>query len=387
MTILEEPSAINYVNSSNHTLKIQTQQESVAKEETIEKLSLKRMQYFWTPLVEEFASNDNQNNDKSLDFNLDLLAKIDRFVDKEIGLSNNQSYDILLPGKSNIDAQISSVGTLSQTRFQSTGILRTHTNTEQMFMRQQLSLDAYVRNLRSGIGLQTNYNQFANGAVSDYEIACIAAPKLLLTRNIILEPSLRLKLGARYANADKLQQLSFIEMSPSDIRQVQIDSTMDIGRRIFYKDLDFGFGIQTPLFFINAQIENAFKHFDYAFGNQIQNDMQRALQNWTISIGTQYASRNEKMRLSPYVIYSKMGTNQQYYSGLQFNFKSIQLGASYGSAQQYQFAAGLIGKNCALLLQSARQQLFSLNTPSYTHQVSFRIYSQPSRKARRYISL
>ena len=387
MTILEEPSAINYVNSSNHTLKIQTQQESVAKEETIEKLSVKRMQYFWTPLVEEFASNDNQNNDKSLDFNLDLLAKIDRFVDKEIGLSNNQSYDILLPGKSNIDAQISSVGTLSQTRFQSTGILRTHTNTEQMFMRQQLSLDAYVRNLRSGIGLQTNYNQFANGAVSDYEIACIAAPKLLLTRNIILEPSLRLKLGARYANADKLQQLSFIEMSPSDIRQVQIDSTMDIGRRIFYKDLDFGFGIQTPLFFINAQIENAFKHFDYAFGNQIQNDMQRALQNWTISIGTQYASRNEKMRLSPYVIYSKMGANQQYYSGLQFNFKSIQLGASYGSAQQYQFAAGLIGKNCALLLQSARQQLFSLNTPSYTHQVSFRIYSQPSRKARRYISL
>ena len=337
--------------------------------------------------MEELTTNSNQNSDKSLDLNMNLLAKIDRFVSKEIGLSNNQSYDLLIPGKSNIDAQISSVGTLSQTRFQSTGFLRTHTNTEQMFMRQQLSLDAYARNLRSGFGLQTNYNQFANGAVSDYEVACIAAPKLLLTRNIILEPSMRLKLGARYANAEKLQQVSFLEMAPSDIRQVQIDSTMDIGRRIFYKDLDFGFGIQTPLFFLNAQVENAFKHFDYAFGNQIQGLNQKALQNWTISLGTQYASRNEKMRLSPYMIYHQIGDIQQFYTGLQFNFKSIQLGASYGSGQQYQFAAGLIGRHSALLLQSARQQLFSLNTPSFTHQVSFRIYSQPSRKARRYISL
>ena len=387
MTILEEPSAVNYDVASNNTSTPLTQQTNVVKEQSIQPLSVKKLQYFWAPLVEELTTNSNHSSDKSLDLNMNLLAKIDRFVDKEIGLSNNQSYDILLPGKTNIDAQISSVGTLSQTRFQSTGILRTHTNTEQMFMRQQLSLDAYARNLRSGFGLQTNYNQFANGAVSDYEIACIAAPKLLLTRNIILEPSMRLKLGARYANADKLQQLSFLEMGPSDIRQVQIDSTMDIGRRIFYKDLDFGFGIQTPLFFMNAQVENAFKHFDYAFGNQIQDANQRALQNWTISLGTQYASRNEKMRLSPYLIYHKMGEIQQFYAGLQFNYKSIQLGASYGSDQQYQFAAGLIGKHCALLLQSAKQQLFSLNTPSYTHQVSFRIYSQPSRKARRYISL
>jgi hypothetical protein len=93
------------------------------------------------------------------------------------------------------------------------------------------------------------------------------------------------------------------------------------------------------------------------------------------------------MRLSPYFIYTKMNSAVNYYTGLQFNYKNIQLGASYGNAQQYQFAAGLVGKNCALLLQSARQQLFSLSSPSFMHQVSLRFYSQPSRKARRYISL
>jgi hypothetical protein len=104
-------------------------------------------------------------------------------------------------------------------------------------------------------------------------------------------------------------------------------------------------------------------------------------------MGTQYASRNEKMRLSPYFIYTKMAQQANMYAGLQFNFKSLQLGASYGSAQQYQAAAGFVGKNCAVHIQSARQQLLSLSAPSYFHQVSLRFYSQPSRKARRYISL
>jgi hypothetical protein len=104
-------------------------------------------------------------------------------------------------------------------------------------------------------------------------------------------------------------------------------------------------------------------------------------------MGTQYASRNKKMRLSPYLIYTKMNQQTNYYAGLQFNFKNIQLGANYGSTQQYQAAMGFVGKNCAVIVQSARQQLLSLSAPSYFHQVSLRFYSQPSRKSRRYISI
>ena len=379
-TNLEQPTGSN-IASVQSTCQVNSQ------DQTIRQLAPIKILHYFTPLIETFAVSQAQNKIINLDLNFNLLAKFDRFVSKDIGLSNNQSYDLLLPGKSNIDAQITSVGTLSQTRFQSTSSLRSHTHTEQMQMQQQLSLDAYVRGLRSGLGFQTNYKQFANGAVSDYEVAFIAAPKLILSRKIILEPSARLKLGARKANQEKLETLSFIELSNTDIRTVAIDSATKIGRRIFYKDLDFGLGIQTPLFYVNAQLENAFKHFDYAFGNQVQNGQDRALQNWTISMGTQYESRNKKMRLSPYLIYTKMNQQTNYYAGLQFNFKNLQLGASYGSAQQYQAAAGFVGKNCAVIVQSARQQLLSLSSPSYFHQVSLRFYSQPSRKARRYISI
>ncbi len=377
---------VDQLTSSPSAL-VQSTVQLSTQEQTITGLQPYKVLHYCAPLVETFQVAQAQNNDINLDLDLNILTKLDRLVSKDIGLSNNQSYDLLLPGKSNIDAQITSVGTLSQTRFQTTSNLRSHTQTEQMQMQQQLSLDAYVRALRSGFGLQTTYKQFANGTVSDYEIAFIAAPKVLLSRNIILEPSARLKLGARYADQEKLQALSFIELGPADLRTIAIDSSTEIGRRIFYKDLDFALGIQTPLFFLNAQLENAFKHFDYAFGNQAQSSQNRALQNWTISMGTQYASRNEKMRLSPYFIYTKMAQQANAYAGLQFNFKSLQLGASYGSAQQYQAAAGFVGKNCAVHIQSARQQLLSLSAPSYFHQVSLRFYSQPSRKARRYISL
>ena len=315
------------------------------------------------------------------------LQRVSQFAQKELGLSNNQSYDLLLPGKSNIDANISSVGTLSQLRFQSSTLARTGTAMAQDLRGQQFSLDGYSRNLRAGLGIQGSYKQYAGAAVSDYEIGLIASPKIAINRFIILEPAARLRFGARYANAAKLATLSFIEFENSDLRAVQIDSTQKVGRRLFYKDLDLSLAIQTPILFVSAQLENAFQHFDYAMGNDQNPSNSRAAQQLTVSLGTQYASRNEKMRIAPYVQYRSNRLQTQYLVGVQMNLNRWQLGFNAASQQQYQVALGYFGKHSAMLLQSCQHQLLTLNTPSYFHQVTFRIYSQPSRKARRYISL
>lgn len=318
---------------------------------------------------------------------LPTLQRLSQFAQKELGLSNNQTYDLLIPGKSNIDANISSVGTLSQTRFQSMSVARTGTEMAQGMLGQQISLDGYARKLRAGVGIQGNYKQFAGAAVSDYEIGLIAAPKIALTRQIILEPAARLRIGARYATAAKLQQVSFIEFENADLREVQIDTAFSIGRRLFYKDLDISLAIQTPIFFASAQLENAFAHTDYAMGNDLNPSNSRAPQQLTLAIGTQYASRNEKMRISPYFLYTNNRLQTKYYAGAQININKWQFGLSVASNQQYQASLGFLGKHSALLLQSTQHQLLSLNAPSYLHQVTLRIYSQNSRKARRYISL
>jgi hypothetical protein len=315
------------------------------------------------------------------------LQRVSQFAQKELGLSNNQSYDLLLPGKSNIDANISSVGTISQTRFQSTSIARSHTATEQNLIGQQFSLDGYSRKLRAGLGIQGSYKQYAGAALTDYEIGLIAAPKIAVNRFVILEPAARLRLGARYANADKLQALSFIELDNADLRNVHIDTAQGIGRRLFYKDLDLSLSIQTPILFVSAQLENTFRHFDYAMGNEQNPSNSRAPQELTVSMGTQYASRNEKMRIAPYVQYRSNRLQTQYLVGVQLNINKWQLGLNAATQKQYQAAIGYFGKNSAILLQSCQHQLLSLNAPSYFHQVTLRIFSQPSRKARRYITL
>lgn len=314
------------------------------------------------------------------------LQKINQFAQKELGLSNNQSYDLLLPAKSNIDANISSVGTLSQTRFQSMSFARTSTNSEQAFVGQQISLDGYARNLRAGLGLQANYKQTA-AAITDFEIGLIAAPKIALNRQIILEPAARLRIGARYANAAQLKQLGFIEFENADLREVQLDTALSIGRRLFYKDLDFSLAIQTPVLFMSAQLNNAFRHYDYAMGNEQDPKENRAPQQLTVALGTQYASRNEKLRFAPYLLYTNNRLQRQFYAGAQFNFGKWQIGLNAGNKNQYQAAIGYFGKHSAILLQSTQHQLLTLSKPSYLHQVTFRIYSPKSRQARRYISL
>lgn len=337
---------------------------------------------------EALAGIETENNNKNnKNYRWPAVQRVAQFAQKELGLTNNQSYDLLLPGKNNIDANISSVGSQSQTRFQSMSLARTGIQNEQAFIGQQMSLDGYSRKLKAGLGIQANYQQFAGAAITDYEIGLIAAPKLMLTRQIIIEPAARLRMGARQVDASKLGQLSFIEFQNADLREIHIDSTQGIGRRLLYRDLDLSVAVQTPILFASAQLENVFQHFDYAMGNEQNPQNSRAPQQLTLALGTQYASRNEKMRLSPYLLFTSNRLQTQFHAGVQLNINKWQIGLNMANNQQYQAAIGYFGRHAAILLQSCQQQLLTLNTPSYLHQLTFRIYSQNSRQARRYINL
>ena len=340
-----------------------------------------------TNLQFEHLSGIALENNGNKKLRLPNLQKLNNFAQKELGLTNNQSYDLLLPAKSAIDANLSSVGSKSQTRFQTLSLGRSGINHQQALLGQQFSLDGYSRNLRAGFGLQGKYMQHGGAAICDYEIGLIASPKLLISRHVIIEPAARLRMGSREVNAEKLSNLDFIEFQNADVREVNFDSTQGIGRRLLYRDLDLGFAIQTPILFASAQIENVFKHFDYVMGNQLQPKNSRASHLITVALGTQFASRNEKMRFSPYFLYTQNPLNSQFHAGMQLNINKWQFGLNVAQNNLYQASIGYVGKNAALLLQSCQQQLLSMNTPSYLHQISLRIYSQQSRQARHYIKI
>ena len=317
--------------------------------------------------------------------NIDLFKKIDQLLSKEIGLSNNQSYDYTMPGQSNLDLNFSSVGTTSQTRFQMISSIRSLENPAQFKLNNQLSLDAYSRNMRAGFGIQVNYDDFSTGLIRNGNFALIFSPKIALSRKISLEPAVRFKNGTYTLNQVKMVNESSVEYNTGQVNQFQFDPNLAIGRTLWYRDLDAGLTIHTPLFFLSGQITNIFKHNENIFSNN--GETMAASRNINLITGTQYISRNEKLIFAPYAIYQHSNYQQQLFGGFTFKAGKAQLGLSYGNLNTGSLSFGYVGKNFALIGQSGFGTLASTQQRTYTHQLTLRIHSSVSKKARRYISL
>jgi hypothetical protein len=317
--------------------------------------------------------------------NIKLFKKIDQLLSKDIGLSNNQSYDYTMPGQSNLDLNFSSVGTTSQTRFQMISSIRSLENPAQFKLNNQLSLDAYSRNMRSGFGIQANYDDFSTGLIRNGTVALIFSPKIALSRKISLEPAVRFKMGTHTLNEQKMVNESSVEYYTGQVNQFQFDPNLAIGRTLWYRDLDAGLTIHTPLFFLSGQITNIFKHNENIFSNN--GETMAASRNLNLITGTQYISRNEKLIFAPYAIYQHSNYQQQLFGGFTFKAGKAQLGLSYGNLNTGSVSFGYVGKNFALIGQSGFGTLASTKQRTYTHQLTLRIHSSVSKKARRYISL
>ena len=317
--------------------------------------------------------------------NLDLVRKLDRLLSKDIGLSNNQSYDYTLPGQSNLDVNFSSVGTTSQTRFQAVSSLRAPENPTQMRLNNQLSLDGYSRGMRAGFGLQANYDDFGEGLIKDVNVALIFSPKIALSRKISLEPAIRFNMGTMTLNEQKLSSAGKVEYNTGQVNDFQFDPNLAIGRTLWYRDLDLGMTIHTPLFFLSGQVSNLFKHNENIYTND--GSTLAASRNIHLIAGTQYISRNEKLIFSPYALYQQTKYQTQLFGGFTFKAGKAQVGMTYGSLSSANVSIGYVGTHFALIGQSGYGTLVSTQNRTFTHQITLRIHSSVSKKARRYISL
>jgi hypothetical protein len=335
--------------------------------------------------IEELESKNEPNSPEFSLGNLNLLRKIDQLLSKDIGLSNNQNYDYTVSGQSNLDLNFSSVGTTSQTRFQLMSSMRSLDNPTQLKMTNQVSIDAYSRKIRSGFGIQANYDLFGEGLIKTSQVGLIFSPKIALSRKISLEPAIRFKMGTHSLDQAKLSTTNLVEQNIGQVNQFQFDPNLAIGKTLWYRDLDAGLTIQTPLFFLSTQLSNIFQHNENIYTND--GSTLRTSTVWNVITGTQYASRNEKMIFSPYALFQQTNYQQQVFGGFTFKAGKAQVGMSYGNLSTGSISLGFVGENFALIGQSSYSTLSSTEFRTFTHQLTLRIHSSVSKKARRYISL
>jgi hypothetical protein len=335
----------------------------------------------------EATENEAQNNQAGLNLdlgNVKLFQKIEKVLEKDLGLSNIPDHVYAIPEYSNVDVLFSNIGATSQTRFQSTSMGRWLENIEQRKFSQQITLDGYSRSAQSGFGLQANYDYFANGSIQNWNTCLLFSPKIAVSRKISFEPALRFKIGNKLLNEERIENQSLVNFESQTTNQFNFDTSLAVGSKLWYRDLDLGFTINTPYFYLGGQVSNVLRHQNNIYSNY-ENTNMRAQNTYNVIIGTQYISRNQNIQFSPYCFYERIHSNR-FFAGFSLKLNKLMIGGSYGTGKIASGTLGLSFKNFALFGQSSYGYVPAINQNSFTHQLTIRFNSNVDKKSRRYIT-
>ncbi len=330
------------------------------------------------------SRNSESNSFSIKDKTKEVINKIDHALSKNVALSNYRDHHYLIPQTSSIDANLSSIGSVSQTRFQSISRIR-WMESDQRKLSQQITFDTYARGIRSGVGAQVNYDYYADGSIKDWNGALIVSPKIAISRNILIEPVAKLKIGNKLLDRDKVENNSLAVFNSDSPQLFSYDSSQNVGRKLWYRDLDIGFTLNTNIFYIGAQASNILNHSENIYQNTESTNF-RTPTVYSIFAGTQYVSRNEKLSFHPYFYMRSANKNNQYFGGFSLDLDKLYIGAAADFNDQYSGSIGLSLDRFALILQSTKSYIPTLNQHLYTHQLTIRINSDISKKTRRYIT-
>jgi hypothetical protein len=163
----------------------------------------------------EFVSTPVSINNKvrfaKTDYKLSFSSKlskmgrsIQRMMDNPVALKNTKDPHYHVPGMQALDVNFGAVGTLLATRVQTLSRSQWTGENNQQFT-NQLSVDGYSYGMRGGIGFQLNQNYYGKGEIVNYNASLLYSPKFSIARNVVLEPSIRFKMGNKAINTDLIQ--------------------------------------------------------------------------------------------------------------------------------------------------------------------------------------
>ena len=346
----------------------------------------------FTPLSSiESLDNETENIKENKKLNLPSIhlsqnSSLSKWLSKDISNTDRKERLYIVPEKSNIDLNSSFVGSLSQFKFQSMSSIRYLNSTGQQKINQQISFDSYSRSSKAGFGLVSNYSHFGNGVIQDFNTSVIFSPKIAINRFITIAPSVKYTMGKKKLDNQKIINNSLVEFETNRVDTFSYDMNSSIGKNLWYRDLSSGLVINAGPIYIGAQVNNILKHQDNIYTNDYSN-INRADRSYSLIAGTDFVSKNQKFAASPYLYYEKGKTREIINYGLNIQVKSFTIGGSYQQNGAVSAMIGLHTNRLSLLGQSTYTTSSFNNQKNFIHQLTLRINSNISRKARRYLYL
>jgi hypothetical protein len=318
-------------------------------------------------------------------FKLSRSSTLSKYLRKDVLSATQKDRVFFVQEKSHLDIADAFAGNRSQTRIQSTTMARWFGDANQK-LTQQISVDGYSRNLKSGFGLVANYVDFGKGAISDWNVRLIFSPKLAFGKYVSIEPAVSYLVGQKSINSSKITNHSLFEFSSNQVQQFNYNATNAIGNQLYYRDLNAGVNVNAGPVYLGISTQNILKHQDNVHTNNYDTIYRAALTS-TLYIGTDFSARKGTVMFSPMLSHTIGLTSDLTQIGGTLQLNGVVIGANYGSNASYGALLGYQSKNFSIIAQSLKTKPLTSIQPQYVHQLTLRINTNISRKTRRYLYL
>ncbi len=312
-----------------------------------------------------------------------LTRRLQRMLDNPVALKNLNDPYYHVPGMQSNDVNFAAVGTFLATRVQTVSRAQWLGKSNQQFI-NQISVDGYSYAARGGVGFQLNHNYYGNGLIENYQASFTYSPKLSISREIVLQPAVRFKMGSKMLGTT-IQSGSMVELDRMNAQQFYSLGQQPVGRTLWYRDLGLGLMVNTKWFYASIQQDNIFKHFDNIYSLDIA-DPRRAPKHFVASVGTDYQSSKQRIMLSPYLVYQKEDQLAEAWAGFNFTCYWLNVGGAISSKLEPAASVGIKFKRFMLQYNAdfTNSQLYS--SKNLSHQITLRFLTKPSRVGQRLLN-
>jgi type IX secretion system PorP/SprF family membrane protein len=299
-----------------------------------------------------------------------LGRALGRLLNNPITLRNQNDPYYHVPGMQATDINFGAVGTLSSTRIQTVSRVQWLGMGNQQFI-NQLSVDGYSHAMRGGVGFQINQNYYADGSIQNYHATLTYSPKFTISRDVVLEPSVRFKMGSKQLNIEQINAGETVEFNRMNEEQFSTNTQFPIGKTLWYRDLGLGLMVNTRWFFAGIQQDNLFRHFVNIF-SQNPTDPKRAPKHFVAFIGSDYKSIRQNVTISPYLVYQREDQLSEAWGGFNFRVYWLTFGGAISSKLDPAVSAGIKLKNLMLYYNLDLTHSSMLNKQVFSHQFTLR---------------
>ena len=317
--------------------------------------------------VSKKASNKYTSNSSKF---RKFYKKVEKMLSYPVGLTNLRDHELGLPQNSVLAFNSSFAGGMLKPRFEMNyrnQWLGSELNSQEL----NISFDNYVYNMRGGVGLLINAQDYGYGKFGDYNVSLLYSPKIVIRKSIVFEPSVKLTMGSLIANGNKLTPNSAFEMDRGRTIHTIGENQMSGVSNIWYKDYGLGAMINTKWFYAGFNADNLGRHYENVYGNDLSSPAKTPVK-MTAVIGTDYLSSTKTMTYSPFIAYQQFGEKPEFWGGMNYKVNWFTVGGAVSSNKEFTASIGMKFETFKLVYQYDMTESVLTQERMGSHTISMR---------------